>query len=73
MVEHPPTADILAAVHKVEPKRRKLRWRKPTEEYFEQEFSEVPIFMDQGAEKPSSDFVESMQFAEELMKKMGKA
>jgi hypothetical protein len=75
---HPTAADILAAVHKVKPRRitappkKKGLTYEVNEKEFEKEFHtpEVLAVNDGMAEKPDEEFLESIRWAKEKKKNL---
>lgn len=70
--EHPTTATILAAVHEVKPKLRRLKRHKVDEREFEASLQEtLAMAPDLGnPERAPEDFLSNVGWATDMMKKM---
>lgn len=67
LADHPTAAEILAAVYEVKPRNRFL---KPDQSKFHTDFGQVPNIMGTAPQKPSKEFNESINFAEQMMRDM---
>lgn len=71
LAEHPTTSTILAAVHEVKPKLRKLRKHKVDQNEFESAVSEtLNMAPDLPLEKAPEDFMSNVNWAQDQLKKM---